>query len=187
MVTITCKNRDGALDRTAVQLRREGYIPYVIYSKGQESKTGVVLRTEVEAALRSVRPGFLPTTQFSLKDESGQVQKAIIRDIQYELTTYVVIHIDFLKLDENVPVEVKVPVEFVNPVDCIGVKLGGFLRHVLRHIKVRCLPAHIPTHFDLDVKELGIRQNRRVKDLVIPAGVTCLTGAEEIVVSVAKK
>ncbi len=187
MVTITCKKRTGALDKTAGQLRREGYIPYVMYSKGQESQSGVVPQTEMEAILRSLRPGFLPTTQFALKDENGNVQNAIIREIQYEPTTYAVIHLDFMRLIEGVHVDVKVPVEYVNAVDCIGVKLGGFLRSVMRHIEVRCLPENIPSHFDVDVKELGICQSRRVKDIVIPATVTCLADASEVVVSVAKK
>ena len=187
MITITCNAREGTLDKTTKQLRRAGYIPYVIYSKGQEAKTGVLLRTDVEAALRSIRPGFLPTTQFALKDASGQISKAIVREIQYEPTTYVVMHIDFLELDEKSVVEVKVPVEFVNTVDCVGVKLGGLLRHIMRHVKVRCLPANLPSHFEIDVKELGIRQSKRIKDIALPAGVKFLAGPEEIVASIAKR
>ncbi len=84
-------------------------------------------------------------------------------------------------------IDVKVPIELMNQVDCSGVKLGGFLRSLIRHLKVRCLPKDIPSHFEIDVKELGLNQYRRVSDLQIPKGVKALEKPNEIVVSVLKK
>lgn len=171
----------------AKQLRRNNQIPLCIYSNGKEADTASCGLVEFQAILRELNPGFLPTTIFSLKGSKGKARRAIIKDIQYKPTTYEVLHLDFLELHDNVPVDVKVPIECVNSMDCQGVKLGGFLRSLIRHLKVRCLPRNIPSHFQIDVKELGLNQNRRVSDLSIPKDVRPLVKPNEIIVSVLKK
>ena len=186
MISITCTAREETTKGGNRRLRRNGSIPMVVYTKGQPAQAGSVAKAEIEAAMRTVRPGFLPTTVFSLKDPSGQQRTVIVRDIQYHPTSYEVLHIDFLELEENRQVNVKVPVEFVNASECIGVKLGGQLRHIMRHVTVRCLPKNVPSCFTIDVKDLGIRQSRRVRDLVIPGTVACLAKSDDVVVAVIK-
>lgn len=187
MINISCKTRKKQTKGDASRLRREGFIPFVMYSKGQAAEMGTLARSDWEAVIRKLRQGFLTTAKFLLKDESGRERQAIVREIQYTPTSYEVLHIDFLELENSREVELKVPVEFANTVDCTGVKLGGTVRPILRHVRVRCLPGNIPTNFELDMKELGIGHSRRVKDIVIPQGVTCLEGQEEVVVSIVKK
>jgi large subunit ribosomal protein L25 len=186
VITVTCKPRETQKKGDNKRLRREGFIPFVVYSKGKTAESGMVLKTEIEAAMRSIRPGFLPTTLFSLKMEKGKALSVLAREVQYDPTSYAIDHLDFMELDEKTPVIVKVPVELTNTVDCIGVKLGGFLQYVMRHVKVRCLPKDIPSHFQVDVKELNIAQTRRVRDLVLPSGVTCLDSMDAVVVTIAK-
>ncbi len=100
---------------------------------------------------------------------------------------YSVIHLDFEELHSDVPVTVKVPIEMTGVVDCIGVKLGGILRQVIRHVKVRCLPKDIPSCFYLDVKSLDLRQSRRLNDLEIPETLRPLVDLNEVAVLIAKR
>ena len=186
MISITCSAREETSKGGVRRIRRNGRIPVVIYSEGHPAELGSVVRSEVEAGMRSIRPGSLPVTVFEFKDSSGNVRLAIAREVQYRPTTYEITHIDFLALSQQRMVDVKVPVEFLNAAECVGVKLGGQLRHVTRHVSVRCLPADIPSQFDVDVKELDVRQSRRVKDLDIPEAVTCTANIEDVVVSVIK-
>lgn len=171
----------------AKQLRREKRIPVCIYSNGKPADTASCGQVEFETVLRQMTPGFLPTTIFALKDSKGKTRRAVIKDIQYKPTTYQVLHLDFQELHENTLIDVKVPVMCMNTVDCAGVKLGGFLRTVMRHLKVRCLPRNIPSHFEVDVRELGLNQNRRVSDVAIPKDVRALVKPTDILVSVVKK
>ena len=186
MINITCTERTDTSKGALRRLRRSGSIPVVIYSKGQAAAMGSVSMTEIEAAMRSIRAGFLPTTVFELKDQSGQVRKVVAREVQYHPTTYAIIHIDFLELEAGRQVDIKVPVDFVNAGECIGVKLGGQLRHIMRHVPVRCLPENIPSCLPVDVKDMGIRHSKRVKDLSIPGNVSCLAKENDVVVSVIK-
>ncbi|MBI3236630.1 MAG: 50S ribosomal protein L25 [Chlamydiales bacterium] len=141
---------------------------------------------EFSAILRGVLPGRLPTTVFTLNDGKKE-KKAIIKDIQYHLTTYRVSHIDFEELLENIPVSVKVPVNCVGVAECAGVKLGGFLRQIVRHVKFECLPGQIPAEFLVNVADLGIRQTKRLKDIAMPQGVRPLVAPNEVIVVIAKR
>lgn len=186
MIILECESRKETSKGSLRRLRREGLIPYVIYSKGNEAVLGSLSKGEFVQAVRKLHPGFLTTAVFVLKDKQGVERKALVREVQYHPTTYDVVHIDFMEMEPNREVTVKIPVEMINTVDCVGVKLGGQLRYVMRHIKVRCLPAVLPSHFTIDVKDVNIRQSRRVKDIAIPAGVSCLAHESDVVLSVNK-
>lgn len=168
------------------QIRRDGYVPAVIYSSKSAPEKLMINSAEFSAIFRQMKPGQLPTIVFTLVDGDRE-RRAIIKDLQYHLTTYQVSHADFEELQEDVPVSVNVPVNCVGVVDCIGVKLGGFLRQVSRHVRVTCLPKHIPQEFQVDVRDLGIRQSKRLKDVKVPDGVKLLASLEKVLVVVAKR
>jgi large subunit ribosomal protein L25 len=169
------------------RLRREGQIPAVIYSQGKEGEVVSVDASEFAAILRTVEQGGLPTTIFHLAADKGKERRAIIKGIQYHVTTYAVIHIDFEELHDDVMVKVKVPLDCVGAAESAGAKLGGSLRQVMRHMKVRCLPKNIPTRLQLDVRELGIQQSIRLKSLTIPEGVNPIDSLEEIAAVMTKR
>lgn len=183
---LTVKARESEKKSDVKKIRREGDIPSILYSSKTAPETLIINGTEFASALRQIKSGQLPTTIFTLKGGKHQ-RRAIVKDIQYHLTTYNVTHLDFEELADDVPVCVKVPVNCVGVADCIGVKLGGFLRQVVRHVKVECLPRHIPDQFLLDVKDLGIRQSKRLKDIVLPKGIRFLARPEEVLVVIAKR
>lgn len=186
-IDIQISERSAKTKGEAKRLRREKHIPICIYSKGEHAETASLGTVEFENVLRHMTPGFLPSTVFMLTDAKSKKRRAIVKDIQYKPTTYEVLHLDFQELHDNIMVDVKVPIECLNQPDCVGVKAGGFLRVLMRHVKVRCLPRNIPEHFEIDVKDLGLNENRRVADLVIPPGVTPLVKPTEVVVGVLKR
>ncbi len=168
-------------------LRREGNIPAVIYVQGKAAESITVGNNEFTAALRQVIPGRLPTTVFTLTDHKGKQRRAIIKEIQYHPTTYNVMHLDFEELHNNIKINVKVPIECVGTNECVGVKLGGAVRQVIRYLLVRCLPEYMPQAFEFDVRELGPRQSRRLSELAIPAHVTPLANMDEVAVVIVKR
>jgi large subunit ribosomal protein L25 len=167
------------------RLRREGKIPCVVYSKGAVGVSGTVNRADIDACLRKLEYGFLPTTVFLLKNENGKITRAIIKEMQYEVTTYKVNHIDFFELTSD-EIDLKVPVRCLGGNDCPGVKAGGFLRQVWLHVPVSCLPQNIPASFNVDVKDLEMRQAKRVRDLSIPQGVRVRIPENEVIATVIK-
>ncbi len=183
---LAVKQRISEKKKDIKEIRRDGNVPAIIYSSKGQSEKLIIDGAEFKTVLREMKPGQLPTTIFTLSDGKKE-RRAIVKDIQYHLTTYIVSHIDFEELIDDVPVNVKVPVNCIGVVDCMGIKLGGFLRQVVRHVKVECLPKHIPAEFIVDVKDLGIRQSKRLKDIKMPAGVRALASQEEVLVVIAKR
>jgi large subunit ribosomal protein L25 len=183
---LSITKRTNVRKSDTLNVRREGNVPAILYSAGQEPVEVVISGPELQAMLRNVKPGRLSTTIIDLNDEKGVV-KALVKDIQYEPTTYKVIHIDFQKLNEQDKVRVKVPIEFIGSADCSGIKLGGFLRPIIRYVNVECLPKDIPSFFELSVADLGMRQSKRIKDLMFPQGVRSLTKVDEVAVVIAKR
>lgn len=169
------------------RLRREGFIPAVLYVKEKVGENIVVNRSEFGAYLRSVKSGHLPTTVFTLVDSKGRERKAIIKEIQYNITTYDVIHLDFEELIPGQKVNVKVPIECVGAAECAGVKLGGVLRQVIRHVRVSCMPKDLPSYFELDVRDLGLKQSKRLSDLVFPNEIRPLADLNEVVAAIVKR
>lgn len=167
------------------QIRREGNVPAVIYGFGRENEMITVSGSELQAILRNLKSGLLSTTLFELHD-GKKVQKAIVKDIHYHRVSYAVTHIDFVAVQDNQPVTVNVPIQVEGAADCAGIKLGGFLRQVLRTLKVSCLPKDIPSEFVFDVRELNVGESKRLSDLPIPSSVRPLGRMNEVAVVIAK-
>ena len=184
---LSLKKRTGALKSEIKAIRREGNIPGILYGSGHEQEKVVVLREEFDAILRQLKQknGQLATTIFELHI-GGSKKRALVKDIQYHPATYAIEHLDFIVLEENKPIRVNVPIQVVGTADCAGVKLGGTLRQVIRVLKVSCLPAHIPSEFQIDVRDLGVSQSKRLSDIAIPAHVKPLALMSEVAVVVAK-
>jgi large subunit ribosomal protein L25 len=179
--------RAGEKKSEVTKLRREGFIPAVLYVRGKEGETLAVKSSEFSAFLRGLKSGHLPTTIFTLTDDQGKERRAIIKDIQYNVINYDVTHLDFEELVDGQKVNVKVPIECTGIVDCVGIKLGGVLRQVIRHVRVRCLPKDIPSFFELDIKELAMKQSKRLSDIAIPETIRPLVDLNEVVAVIVKR
>lgn len=170
----------------ARKVRREGKIPAIFYGRNQEIRNLSVKRDEFETVLRKIKPTLLPTTLFELSEE-GKTYKVLIKEVQYHPATYAIQHIDFVFISDREPVKVSVPIQILGTAECVGIKLGGFARQVIRSLLVVCLPKDIPAEFTIDIRELNIAQAKRLSDIAIPAGVRALAKMDEVAVVIAKK
>ena len=99
-------------------------------------------------------------------------QACVLREVQRHPATDRVQHIDLLRIREDLPVHMHVPLHFVNEDSCEGVKLGGGrLAHNLVEVEVRCLPGLLPEYIAVDVADLTVGQSIHLSDLTLPDGV----------------
>lgn len=181
------KERAGKSKSEVNSLRRNGRIPSILYVRGKEGVKLSVDQAELQAHMRTIPQGFLSTCVFNLVDENGKERRAIIKEIQYHRTTYDMIHLDFEELHDKTPINVKVPIEFTHVADCVGIKLGGVLRKVIRSLKVRCFPKDLPKKFQINVQELSINQSKRLSAITMPEGVRPLMDLKEVACVIAKR
>lgn len=179
--------REAGKKSNAKKLRREGLIPAVLYSRGKNAESVSVNSGDFASLLRQAVPGRLSTTVFTLSDEKGKSRRVILKEIQYYPTTYEVMHLDFEELFDDHKVNIKIPIECFGMIDCAGIKLGGVLRQVIRSVPVNCLPGDIPEFFQLDVREMNMRDTRRLKDLDIPHTLRPLVDLNEVAAAIVKR
>jgi large subunit ribosomal protein L25 len=168
------------------KIRREGNIPAVIYSKGMPGENLIIEGIEFQKLLNQIERGTLSTKILTLNNGSKN-QKVILKDIQYDIVTYNVIHLDFAELHDDVPVKVKVPIRLVGAMDCVGVKLGGVLNPKVRFLLVSCLPKDIPSHFELDVRDLGLNQGLKLGNIFFSDRIRPLVDLNQAAVVVTKR
>ena len=166
-------------------LRREGFIPAVMYGKGLESLNIKISRSEF---LHFIHEHHIETTVFNLVikdlDKKTKEYTSMIKDIQYDPLTSEVIHIDFNHISLTKLIKVKVPI--VPKGEPVGVKQeGGILDRLLWEIEVECLPTNIPHQIEVDVSNLKINDSILIKDMgSLGEGIKILADPETVVFTV---
>jgi len=181
-LVVEVSRRDTRGSNASRRLRREGFVPAIVYGMGLDPFAVTVAARRVDEVLHS-DAGRNAIFQLSLTDEGKtQSRAAMIRDLTRDPVTSRVTHVDFLRVDLDKVVHVSVPVRPVG--DAPGVKIGGLLEIVHRDLHVECLPGDIPEHLDIDVSALDIGGQVHVRDMSIPSAVKVLDDADLVVLHV---
>lgn len=176
--SLSAKLKEGSGKGVARKLRQAGRVPAVLYGKDMEA---------VSISIDAMEAGHL-FSSISVENTIIEVQiegekeghQTLVRDVQAHAHKKELIHVDFLRIQKGVAVEVSVPVELVGTP--VGVKdHGGTLEHLLHEIQVRCIPSLIPESLSLDVSGLDLDQVLHVSDLALPEGVEAMVEAERAV------
>ena len=155
-------------------LRAQGMVPCVLYG-GKE-------QIHFSAPVLAFK-GLVYTPDVHLVDVTieGTTYKAIMKDIQFHPVTDNLLHIDFLELNENKKVTLEVPVRISG--NAVGVRAGGQLVTKMRKVKIAALPKDLPDFVSVNIDNLNIGDDVRVRDLSIP-GVEMLDGPNNVVTAV---
>jgi large subunit ribosomal protein L25 len=160
----------------ARRVRVTGSIPAVVYGAGRDSLAITVNPKQITKILHS-ESGH--NTIFDL-NVAGEKQKVMIVDWQYDPIKDRLLHIDLKRIDMAKELRVKVTINLTGTAE--GVKTqGGILDQVLREVEIECLPADIPSGFELDVTSLVFGQVLRVKDLPHGGKVKFITDEDQAV------
>lgn len=181
-VTLTANLRDGLGKTGARRLRRSGQVPAVVYGQGRESQAVAVESKALKATLHT-HAGLNVLIDLGVQGESSQDKHLVmVKDLQRDLFTHDVIHVDFHVISLEETLETHVPVILLGTPK--GVVDGGVLEQHLREVLVECLPTQIPEHLEVDVTGLTIGHAIHAGELAIPGGVTLLTPTGEVVATV---
>lgn len=178
-VKLEVERRSETGKGAARTLRREGYVPAVVYGHGQESQPCKVPSKELEKLLTSIS---YENTLIDLKVGGGRSRPVLIREVQVHPFKPEVLHVDFLVVRKGEKLRVEVPIRLVGLAP--GVKEGGIMEHLLREVEVRCDPDAIPESLELDVSALEVGDSLTVGDLPVPAGVEVMEEATSAVCAV---
>jgi large subunit ribosomal protein L25 len=162
---LNAKIRQTSGKGTARKLRAQGLIPAVIYGKGQSN---VMLTLSPRELRRAMDPQRKLNTFFTVTlegDGNSIVEQCVVTDYQADPIRDEFLHIDFLRVDPDSEVVMKIPVEYIGR--AAGVALGGKLRTYQRTTRIAAKPTKIPVKLTVDVSALQAGESLRMKDLRI--------------------
>lgn len=159
------KERKELGTREVKHLRKEGWIPGIIYGHGEKSKPIMIKEEELTDVLHNLHS---EATLLDL-DYEGKKLQVLIRDVTRNPLTEKLLHVDFQHIHENEEVNVHVIIEFQGRPK--GVEEGGILNIEHRDLIIRCLPKDIPEKIVVEVTDLEIGDSIHIKNLQIPEGV----------------
>lgn len=158
---------------TARKLRAAGQLPGVIYGRGREPQPLSISARDFARLAERVR---ITSTVIELAVD-GRTARTLVRELQRDPIKRTVLHVDFQELVAGEKVTVSVPLHFVGTPE--GVKTGGgILEEIVHQIEVRCDPANIPDHIEVDVTALTIGHSLHVSDLKLAEGVEIMDDPE---------
>lgn len=98
-----------------------------------------------------------------LEEDSVKNRKVLLKDFQTHPLKETWLHADFLEVDIDKNIRVRVPVKLtgLSP----GEKQGGILNHIIRELDMECLPSDIPETVDVSIENLQLGEFIRISDL----------------------
>ncbi|WP_435260915.1 50S ribosomal protein L25/general stress protein Ctc [Tenacibaculum sp. nBUS_03] len=155
-ITINGSQRESVGKVATKALRNAGKVPCVLYGGDKP-----VHFSAEELSFKSLV--FTPNVYTATIELGGTSYNAVLQDIQFHPVTDKIIHVDFYQLFDDKAVTMEIPVRLVGVSK--GVMVGGALRHNLRKLRVKALPANLPDFIEADITELEIGNKLYVTEL----------------------
>lgn len=173
-VSLSGSPRANVGKKDAADLRRAERIPAVLYGSGTQ--------THFHVADMDLKKIVFSANVYEVNIEvDGKVTPAIIQDIQFDPVTDRIRHIDFLELVDGKAVKVKLPVRLIGTAR--GVRNGGKLSQTFRKLAVIGERKDLPEAIEINIENLRIGQDIRVRDLNIK-GLKFLDPSAAVIVAV---
>src|SRR5205809_5528291 len=172
------RERRGSAD--ARRLRREGFIPGVLYGNGQEPHAICMPEADLRRVLTG--QGGLHAILDVVLEGQKTTHASILKDFQQDPIRGHISHVDLQEVRLDQAIQATVTVQLIG--EPAGAKEGGVLSQVQREIRVEALPMEVPEHIDLDVSGMAIGDTLRLADLAAIESVTYLDDPETVLASV---
>lgn len=178
MPTLKCNKRDKNTKTKA--LRREGYVPGVIYGKNLKESVGIQInQIDVFKFLKDTSVGSLVTV--NVDDMS---YSTMLKQVDFAPMSNKTQHIDFQVVTAGEKVNTSAPIHFINQDKAPS---EGRIQERINIIEYECLPKDIIDFFEVDLGKLEVGTDIKLEDLdvykddkynFITAGNTSLVGVE---------
>ncbi len=136
------------------KLRKEGWIPAVIFGKGKKSKNIKVRRNDLVRLINHV--GETEVVYVHLQDKKTPV---LISEVQIHPVKNIPIHVNLHQIDLKKKVTVNVPIEFIGQEEHPLLKnKNALLLSIVDEVPIEALPSDLPKEITLKIdklKEIG--------------------------------
>ncbi|MFH1613074.1 MAG: 50S ribosomal protein L25 [bacterium] len=161
------------------EMKRNGYIPAVLYGKDIKPMNLKINTKEFTKAIGKEIEHVLVNLNVE-----GENINAILQDVQCDPMTENIIHLDFHQISLKTEIEIEVSIILTGKAK--GVEEGGIVEFTKRELTIKCLPTQIPKHLEIDISKLGLNTSLYIKNIILPEGIKLspYQNVEELVVSI---
>ena len=157
-------------------LRKSGYLPAVLYGKGQES---IPLQIPVKDFKKAFELAGESTLIFI--NVGDQAYPTIIHDIARDAVSDDILHADFYKVRLDEKIKAKIAVVFQGESPAVR-DLGGIFVRNINELETEAFPQDLPHEIVVDISSLkNIGDQILVKDLKLDSKLKVIAEAEEII------
>lgn len=142
------------------QFRTQGLVPAVMYGAGKENMNLQINAKEFTAILAGSASDHII---IDLAIESVGTKTVLLKEVQHNRLTNLIVHVDFLEVSENTEITSTVAVILTG--EPAGVKQGGVLEQHLHDIEVKCLSKDLPESITIDISKLGLNEALTIADV----------------------
>ncbi len=179
--TLKAEGRARTGSGSLKQMRREGFVPAVVYGGGAENQN---VKINAKVFRDMLKASASDSILVNLDLDGGGTQLAFLQDVQQNALTGQYLHVDFLAVDAKTAITANLPLVFTG--EAVGVKAGGLLEQLLYTVEISCLPNDLPESIAADVSDLAIGEALHIGKIDFPEGVTPVLSADVVVAVVAK-
>ena len=164
------------------RLRTESLVPGVYYTA--DGQNIPVQMPELPLVKMYEQVGRTNVFNIEIEDETGAktLHPVFVWDAQYNPVKSTFTHVDFLGVDLDKEIKVKVQVEYAGTPK--GVKVGGTMETYRDEVVLAAKPADMPRKLVLDISGMEIGQTIRVSNMPLPEGVRPVYKSDYTMVSV---
>lgn len=178
-VIIEAKSREER-GRKVNNGRRNGLVPAVVYGNKVESKSLWVNALDLRRLLRKSGESTIIDLQIDGKDK----RNVLIHEIQRNGLSNQFMHIDFFQVRMDEKIETEVELVFIGESKAVK-EMGGILVKNIDKVMVKCLPADLPSHIDVDISLIdSFEKHLTIGDLKVSSKVEMDIDHETVVVLV---
>lgn len=175
--TLDIKEREGTGKEAAKKMRRNGYIPAVLYGhKGNKNLS--IKAVDFLSLFEEIGEHSIVTLNIDNKENA----EVIVKDYQLHPVKKNIVHIDFFEIEKGKLLKTEVPIKIEGTSK--GVKRGGVLETLLRDIEIECLPKDIPDNITVNIEDLDIGDSVHVKELTVDDKITIIASPEQVVITI---
>ncbi|MEO8809597.1 MAG: 50S ribosomal protein L25/general stress protein Ctc [Rhodanobacter sp.] len=150
------------------RLRHASFVPAVVYGAGQAPES---IQIEHNTILLAAKNEWFFSSILDLNVD-GSVQKVLVRDWQKHPYKQLMMHMDFLRVNEKEAIRVSVPLHFLNKEKSTAAKTAGVvISHNLTEVEITCLPKDLPESIELDLADLKPGDIIHLSQLQLPKDV----------------
>lgn len=167
--TLHAVNRSDAGKGASRRLRREGWVPAIVYGAGEAPQSIAVKQDEL--AKNAKHESFFSQI-INLKIEGQDDQEVLVRDVQHHVFKPLFQHFDFQRIVRGQDIHATVALHFIGEDTNPGVKSqNGLLSRLLTSVEIVCQPRFLPEYIEVDLSKLHIGEAVHLSDLQLPEGV----------------